>query len=184
MSTTTLEPMTVKQTAQIVAAASELLRAAVRGDSSERTAKYRQVADLLIDLRALHTAPDGSPDWAGRSFDYRAAVRDIYSLAGLSSDSSDPHKAALRYHIGNALRERLTPDQLEEAGLTKANPRDRQLARHLEESTARPTPELIAQLAVLVERLTASKDNGVTPRDLNRVRNSVARLSEWLDTRD
>lgn len=105
------------------------LRLIERAPSSEHPAIYRRVADRLVELRSLHTTRAGNVDWKGQSWDYRQAVNEIYSGAGLPPEPNHPVKSALRYHLGNALRDNLTADQLEQAGLHADTPRDRQYVR-------------------------------------------------------
>lgn len=95
---------------------------------------YRDAAQALVKLRALHTTRDGRPDWRGQSWDYRQRVNDIYNAAGLPSTPNHPIKSALRYHLGNALRESLSEDELQDAGLHITTPRDRQYARFLKQT--------------------------------------------------
>lgn len=167
---------------QIVRAATRQLRKAVAAPAHERTRLLRGVADLLVDLRALHTGTDGETDWAGKSYAYRDAVRDIYAGAGLPADSSDSTKTALRYHVGNVLRERLTPDELVSAGLSRLDPRDRQASRRTSvEGTAPQTPDkIIANLALLARRLDDGRGK-VTEHDIERAREAARRLEHWLD---
>lgn len=167
----------------IVRAATRTLRKAVTAAAPDRTRLLREVADLLVDLRALHTGTDGETDWAGKSYAYRDAVRDIYAGAGLPSEGSDSTKTALRYHIGNALRDRLSPDELEAAGLSRLDPRDRQAKRRAEVEDAMPqsADQLISGLALLARRLDNAKGK-VTQHDLDRAIDAAARLEDWLAT--
>lgn len=167
----------------IVRTATRTLRKALTADATERTRLLRTVADLLVDLRGLHTGADGLPDWRGKSFAYRDAVRDIYAGAGLSSESNDTTKTALRYHVGNALRERLSRDDLEAAGLLALDPRDRQQHRRAELGEADAVPRadrVIADLFILAKRLDASDPRGVSKADRNRLSAAHALIGGWL----
>jgi hypothetical protein len=96
-----------------------------------KTRLVRQLADLLIDLRLMFTTPDGQPDYTGRTWEYREAVRDIFSLSGIPRERAITLQALNRYHVGNRLRRRLTPDELETAGLLVDSPHERSTgARH------------------------------------------------------
>lgn len=113
---------------QLIATGAALLRE-FWGLERQRTSLMRQIADVVCDLRSKFLTATGTPDWAGRSREYRAAVARMYDQAGIPTDSTAGVQAALRYHIGNALRSRLTPEVLEESGLTRRGPRERQAAR-------------------------------------------------------
>lgn len=164
-------------------AATRALRKAVNSEGADRTRLLRQVADLLVDLRALYTDSDGEPDWRGKSYAYRDAVRAIYAGAGLSADTNDSTKTALRYHIGNVLRERLDEDTLKAVGLSALDPRDRQAKRRAElgESAPQSADALIADLAILAKRLDDARSNSVTDRDFDRLDDATERLLKWLE---
>lgn len=166
----------------IVRAATRALRKAAVAEGAERTRLLRYTADLLVDLRALHSDAEGRPDWRGKSYAYRDAVRDIYAGAGLPAESGDATKTALRYHIGVALRERLSTDDLASAGLSQLDPRDRQAHRRAELEEAGPqSPErIIANLSLFSRRLDDANSSKVSQHDLDRVRDAAARLEAWL----
>jgi hypothetical protein len=158
------------------------LRKAVESDGADRTHHLRATADLLVDLRALHEDAEGGPDWRGRSFAYRDLVRGIYAGAGLPPDSGDTTKTALRYHVGNALRERLSPDDLDALGLSPLDPRDRQASRRasLGESAGPQAPDrLISDLLTSARRLLTSRGK-VTAHDLARAEEAARALETWL----
>ncbi|RLK22654.1 hypothetical protein DER29_0492 [Micromonospora sp. M71_S20] len=109
---------------ELGAALVKALRALRRvGDNRERrTELYRQVADASVDLREHFLTPDtGEPDWAGRSWAYREYVRDRYSEAGVSKDEARSIQASVRYHVSTRVRQRLTPEEVEDLGLRAEN---------------------------------------------------------------
>lgn len=161
-------------------ATTQLRRAIAAESGDERTRAYRATADFLVELRGHFTDSDGEPDMRGKSFAYRDAVRDIYAEAGLGSDPNDPVKAALRYHVGNALRERLSVDELERYGLTTANPRDRQRSRHGSGETS--DADIVASIAMLTARL-GTGDSRVSPHDLTRAAEASRVLAAWVESR-
>ena len=108
----------------LTAQGSELLKEFYAGEQ-KRTQLLHTIASVVVDIRSRFKSADGTPDWAGRSRDYRAAIAKMYSEAGIPADSVAGVQAALRYHIGNELRQRLTPEQLQAAGLGQRGPRDR-----------------------------------------------------------
>lgn len=110
------------------------LRRLPTDDEYEQRRLLRTVADALVKLRALHTTKDGRPDWRGQSWEYRQRVNEIYNEAHVPPEANHPIKASVRYHLGNALRENLTAEELEEAGLNPLTPRDRQYQRFLDHS--------------------------------------------------
>lgn len=163
---------------RLMKSATTALRRAIAAESGdERTRAYRATADLLVELRTHFTNSDGEPDMRGTSFPYRDAVRDIYAEAGLTSDPNDPVKAALRYHVGNALRERLSADELVAYGLAKANPRDRQRERH--GSNDATDADIIASIAMMAARL-GTDDGRISPHDIARATEASRVLSDWV----
>lgn len=99
-----------------------IVQAHEQGEALTQT--YRELATVLVDLRKRFKRND-KPDIAGRSQDYRNTVAKMYEDAGVPADSASNIQAAIRYHIGNVLREKFTEEQLAEAGLSTEGPRDR-----------------------------------------------------------
>lgn len=91
---------------------------------ASRTTLLQELALTLVLLRGKHTYK-GKPDYAGRSAEYRAVAASIYAEAGVPADSAGTIQAAVRYHIGNMLRETHTETELAGAGLQAASPRER-----------------------------------------------------------
>jgi hypothetical protein len=178
---TTDDAANAREILSLQRAATRSLRKAIDAEGHDRTHHLRATADLLVDLRALHEGADGGVDWRGKSFAYRDLVRSIYAAAGLPPESGDTTKTALRYHVGNALRERLTPDELDEVGLSALDPRDRQASRRAslgEGSTATPD-RLISDLSLSARRLQESRGK-VTAHDLARAEDAKRALDVWL----
>lgn len=94
----------------------------VEQPSPEATVLLREVARNMVEARAQFTQSDGTPDWKGRSGDYRKWFGEALSEAGVE----DRHglQSALRYHTGLLLRERLRAEELVEFGFTDRSPRD------------------------------------------------------------
>lgn len=113
-------------TKQAVASASTkavaALRVLVRGKRGP--AELRAAAHAIMDLRQCFEH-EGIPDWAGRTPEYRMKAEEVYRKAGVPSDSEDKLQSALRYHIGNVLREQAPPEHLDQLGLAKKGPRGR-----------------------------------------------------------
>jgi hypothetical protein len=90
-----------------------------------RTDHLKEVAAIIVDLRSHFVLENGRVDWSGRSPAYRAAVRAIYERGHVPSDKYDTVQAALRYHVGNLLRQRADADDLAAVGLSSISPKER-----------------------------------------------------------
>jgi hypothetical protein len=86
-------------------------------DREQYTALARDLADTMVSLREHYPAADGRPDWSGHSWDYRSELRKIYSDAGYTDDERVGMQTIVRYHIGVQIRRRLSPAELQEAGI-------------------------------------------------------------------
>lgn len=95
-------------------------------EPTSKTVALKQLASLLVDLRSQYER-NGMPDWSGRSFQYRAHVSTIFDSSDLSEKQRKDVVGLLRYHVGNELRDRLTSDELESAGLKAESPKQRVL---------------------------------------------------------
>lgn len=97
----------------------------------DHNAPMEDVAEAVVDMRATFTDKHGEPDWAGRSYDYRMAVREAFHTAGLTPQHPQRERAMslLRYHIGNVVRERLPEEEVANVGLLVAGPKERHLTR-------------------------------------------------------
>ena len=101
-----------------------------------RTEVLKALAKVVVLIRSKHRDDEGNIDWRGKTWDYRQAIGEMYERAGVPPDSQSGIQSALRYHVGNLIREVATPDELQAAGLLKDSPRDRlneqrNLASHL-----------------------------------------------------
>ncbi|MEU4568651.1 hypothetical protein [Micromonospora sp. NPDC023956] len=94
-------------------------------DDVQRTQRLRDVASLTVDLREHFLTPKGEPDWAARTWPYREFVRERYSEAGYAGDELKSTQAAVRYHVSRMVRERLSPETIEDLGLQKESSVDR-----------------------------------------------------------
>lgn len=109
------------------------LRRYRNAEGEARTPLLRQTAGLLVSAREHFLMEDGTPDINGRTYAYRKWAGSVYSDAGISGESLTSTKAAVRYHVSNVLRDRLTPEELKERGLLPQGGReqaaDRRAAR-------------------------------------------------------
>lgn len=109
--------------------AADSLRAYIHAEEEDRTSLLRRAAETLVDARAVFSTADGEPDWRGRSYAYRRWVREVYDEASLPRDELPAVQAAVRYHVGNVLRDRLSADELEDLGLRAVGPRERSVEK-------------------------------------------------------
>lgn len=172
---------------EIRSAAVRHLRKATRLEPRYRSPEFRRVADLLVEMRSRTLNSDGSPDWSGHSFAYRDAVASIYASAGLPPDGQSSIKASIRYHVGNALRERVNAEELEDAGLIVETPRQRHFVRQNPRKTKRDAERLasdtVASLSTLATRLRdlpPAAQNTLTSADRARIAQAARTLTAWL----
>lgn len=116
--------------------AAESLRRSFLGSDSERTDHLRNVATSFVDAREHFYTKEGEPDWNGRTYAYRTWVREVMSRANVPADLLTSTQAAVRYHVGNILRDRLNDEQLAELGLRKESPRQRSVEKRERTSSA------------------------------------------------
>lgn len=90
-----------------------------------RTEVLRALAKVVVLIRSKHRDDEGNPDWRGKTWDYRQAVGEMYARAGIPPSSQSNIQSALRYHVGNLMREVAPPEELEAAGLLTSSPKDR-----------------------------------------------------------
>ncbi len=117
-------------------------------ESSLKTARLKDLAEIVVALRGSFELDDGRHDWSGRSTGYRSAMAEVYDKAALPADERDTVQAALRYHVGNLLRENTSPEELASVGLTSQSPKER-LAGHRQ--------ALAAQREMLAPRQDAAR---------------------------
>lgn len=115
--------------ADIQKAATDALYQSLSAADTERTDLLRGVARNFVDARAHFFNRDGEPDWTGRTHAYRAWVREVMSRAHVPGDEVTTLQAAIRYHSGNVLRERLGDEVIADLGLRKESPRERSVEK-------------------------------------------------------
>lgn len=142
----------------IIDKAVKLLRAYL---ADQRTDTLKDLARLIVDLRASFALDDGRRDWAGRSPGYRQAMADLYSRARVPHDQLDTVQTAMRYHVGNLLRDRATSDELKAVGLTTTSPK--------------------ARLATAREALAAQREVAAPRQDAARLAAYAQALLEFID---
>lgn len=126
MTNTTAKPATL---ADIQKAATAALSGSLSATDVERTDLLRGVARNFVDARAHFFNKDGEPDWTGRTHAYRTWVREVMTNAHVPGDEVTTLQAAIRYHSGNVLRERLGDEAIADLGLRKESPRERSVEK-------------------------------------------------------
>jgi hypothetical protein len=161
MTNTTASPATL---ADIQKAAIESIHESLSAADTERTELLRDTARLFIDARAHFFTREGEPDWKGRTYAYRTWVREIMSAAHVPGEEITSLQAAIRYHSGNLLRDRLGDDAIADLGLRKESPRERSVEKRERTSETLnlfgaggeiSSPAEIALLCTLSERALA-----------------------------
>lgn len=94
-------------------------------DADDRTALLRKTAAAFVSAREHFFTAEGEPDWLGRTYAYRRWIRETMSLANVPGEQLSTIQAAIRYHSGNILRERLDDDTRAALGLRESSPRER-----------------------------------------------------------
>jgi hypothetical protein len=110
-------------------AAINSLRNYMKGAEGEKTAHLRAVAAAFVDSREHFFTPQGEPDWLGRTHAYRTWVRETMRLADVQQADLTTVQAAIRYHIGNIVRERMDADTIEGLGLRSSSPKQRSVEK-------------------------------------------------------
>ncbi|UDL14632.1 hypothetical protein SEA_KEALII_26 [Arthrobacter phage KeAlii] len=105
--------------------ATSSIAASLSASEAQRTEFLKNAARALVEGREHFYTREGEPDWLGRTYAYRTWVRELMSKAHVPSDEVTNLQAAIRYHTGNVLRERLDGDVIESLGLKKQSPRER-----------------------------------------------------------
>lgn len=190
--------MATKTRAELEAEAVRVLRA-IRAlspdDRDRRTILIRDLARTLVDLREHFFTESGDPDWGARTWEYRQSVRDIYGSANIPHDDAQRIQATTRYHVGNVLRERLSPDQLADLGLGEAAPRERIRKAHevrsalivaAEASAPRGAdPDVMRALLgaqVLLDRITPERVAELPSAERRRARTALRKIVTRAET--
>lgn len=165
-----------------------LQNAIAGGDSGKYdTAAMHEAADAMVDMRMIYTNRDGQPDLTGSSFEYRQAVADGLAAAGVPASERSRVMAALRYHVGNRVRDRFTAEELAEYGLSAHSPHDRQRAERemmsrIVRTATNPRAEVtdleeaVKTLAMAAQMLENVKLERLTKADRKAVEPQLARI--------
>ncbi|URQ05013.1 hypothetical protein SEA_ITER_25 [Arthrobacter phage Iter] len=185
MTNTTATPATL---ADIQKAAISCISASLTAADTERTDLLRDAARLFIDARAHFFNREGEPDWTGRTYAYRTWVREVMSEAHVPGDTVTSLQAAIRYHSGNLLRDRLGDEEIADLGLRKESPKQRSVEKRERSSGTLnlfgaggeiSDPEEITQLCTLAERALGRVNMaGLSAKDRKTTRTALQRLAE------
>lgn len=152
---------------QLVDNGVEVLR---RYMADPHTYDLKALAEIIVQLRGLHHLEDGRTDWAGRSPAYRQSMADLYTRARVPADRLDTVQAAIRYHVGNLLRERAQGGELEAVGLSPVAPRTRlstaRKAIQAQRRVSAPRQDVVrlaTYAQALVEHIDADAIPGLAP---------------------
>lgn len=123
----------------------------------QRTDHLRKAAEAVARLRGFFWLRDGVTDWGGRSTAYRALIREVYVGAGIGMDIRDSVQSAMRYHVGNYLRENVPAHDLALCGFGEESPKER-TRRHRDVVAALATSGSVAEVTGDPVRLVQMTD--------------------------
>ncbi|MCM2391725.1 hypothetical protein [Streptomyces albipurpureus] len=154
-----LDDLTDESEAELIARGSAYAREYARVEL-QPTILLKNIAAVVVAIRRQHD------DWLGTTSAYRQVVADMYRQAGIPADSKDRLQSAVRWHVGNLLRQTLTARQVERLGLLPTSPLERQ-------------QDSRATNAALVVAATVSRDaSSSTPRKKRGKRGQDVALSD------
>lgn len=137
----------------------------------ERTDILRRLAAVVYQIRSRFKDSEGNRDWAGRTHDYRMTIARMYVDAAVPAEVVGAVQAALRYHVGNYLRDHLDAEELERVGLLAASPKERiQSAR--------------AELSAMTDAFRVSRAGDDCLKLLTAALQCVERVEAQVDTLD
>jgi hypothetical protein len=185
-----------KSLSDIQKQASDALRRSLTAPDTERTQLLRDTAALFVDARGHFFTAEGEPDWLGRTYAYRSWIRETTSMANVPGESKATIQAAIRYHSGNIIRERLDQGTLDSLGLVKSSPRERSIEKRERTSETVTlfsggaefeSPEEVLQVCHLVEAALARVNAAMvaslpakTRREVKAALREVAERAEEL----
>lgn len=162
-----------------------ILRALRSADRERHTMLARDLAATMVALREHYLTPEGRPDWTGRNWQYRDAVRNIYGRADYTAEERATTQTSVRYHIGNLIRQHLSPAELEAAGITAPSPHARQAGRRRRASTilAALAPDTTTADAPLADKV-AELRTVLATLSVERVKKHTLALPENAEAAD
>lgn len=94
-------------------------------DEPHRPHHLKMFCAAIVDLRQRFAVTrDGhvDPDWRGTTWEYRDSVTEAFHRSGITKENQRRLQNNARYHVGNLVRERATPEELERSGLKLDGP--------------------------------------------------------------
>jgi hypothetical protein len=170
---------------EIQKAAISAINRSLSATDNTRTELLREAAKNFIDARAHFFTREGDPDWLGRTYAYRTWVREVMGAAHVPGDEVSSLQAAIRYHSGNLLRDRLNEEQISQLGLRVESPKQRSVEKRERTSETLnlfgggaelTTLNEILQLSTLTERALA-RVNAAAIADLPAKERKAARAA-------
>jgi hypothetical protein len=176
-------------------AAVTALRNYKAGPESQKTTNLRTVAEAFFDAREHFFTPEGTPDWKGRTHAYRVWVRETMRTADIQKGELTTVQAAIRYHVGNVVRERMDDGALMDLGLSKSSPRERSVEKRGRNSEILAifgaggaeiaTPEevllTVRSIGVALARISQAELAGMGARRREEIRESLETVQERVN---
>jgi hypothetical protein len=160
-------------------------------DPQQKTGALRLAAESIVEAREHFFDQDGRPDWAGRTYAYRQWMRETQSRAG---NPPSTLMASVRYHISNVLRERVSAEDLEEAGLHTSSAREKGAVRREERSLrasllgagpeitdADDIVDVLRAMETTLQRIRPDERASSNPTDVHRISTVAARVAGLAD---
>ncbi|WP_067201151.1 hypothetical protein [Microbacterium sp. XT11] len=178
--------------AQLLERAVAGVRGYLEHEGPERAPYAKAAAAALVEARSHFFSADGTPDYLGRSREYREFVAQTFAEAEVPEAYRAKLGSVLRYHVSPILRERFG-EEVEALGLEPGSLQDRKKRRRDRDAriiaifaggpyiTELSDLRLIASLARLAFTRIAGMPEGTPETTAARVRDEYAKLAETLD---
>lgn len=178
--------------AQLLERAVAGVRGYLEHDGAARTPYAKEAAEALVEARSHFFSTDGTPDYLGRSREYREFVAQTFAQAEVPEANRASLGAVIRYHISPILRERFG-EEVEALGLEPGSLLDRKKRRRDRDARIIAVfaggpyfddlsdVRLVASLARLAFTRVAGVPEGTPEPTAARVRDEYAKLAETLD---
>lgn len=176
---------------EIQKAATDAIYRSLAAPDTARTALLREAAHYFIEAREHFFTKEGEPDWLGRTHAYRLWVREVMTGAHVPGEDVTSLQAAIRYHSGNMLREKLDDETLADLGLKKSSPRERSVEKRERTSGTLnlfgggaeiSDPEDIVRACSLIEaalkRVNAATVAGLPAKERRETREALRSVAE------
>ncbi|MFF3312477.1 hypothetical protein [Streptomyces sp. NPDC002952] len=120
-----------------------------------QTVLLKNLATVIWALRLKHDDPKGS------THEYRQEVAEMYRQANIPPDSLSGIQAAVRWHVGNLVRQELPEKEIKALGLLNTSPTERQQDRRAVNSALLTASKVSAEASAPVSKVVKnSKSKG------------------------